>query len=40
MRFFMRQYLDAAAPSNYLATNPEAIKAALESGGESLAGGA
>ena len=36
MRFFMRQYLDAAAPSNYLMTNPEAIKAALESRGESL----
>src|SRR5688572_3393072 len=27
MRFFMRQYLDAAAPSNYLLTNPEALKA-------------
>ncbi len=36
MRFFMRQYLDAAAPSNYLMTNPEAIKAALESRGETL----
>ena len=36
MRFFVRQYLDAAAPSNYLATNPEAIKAALESGGKSI----
>ena len=34
MRFFMRQYLDAAAPSNYLFTNPEAIKAARESHGE------
>jgi len=39
MRFFMRQYLDAAAPSNYLATNPEAIKAALESGGKSIEDG-
>ncbi len=36
MRFFMRQYLDAAAPSNYLLTNPEALKAALETGGKSL----
>src|SRR4051812_43374011 len=36
MRFFMRQYLDAAAPSNYLMTNPEAIKAAVETHGESL----
>jgi poly[(R)-3-hydroxyalkanoate] polymerase subunit PhaC len=36
MRFFMRQYLDAAAPSNYLLTNPEALKAAMESRGESL----
>ena len=36
MRFFMRQYLDAAAPSNYLATNPEALKEAMETGGESL----
>jgi len=36
MRFFMRQYLDAAAPSNYLLTNPEALKTALESGGKSL----
>src|SRR3954468_19899229 len=36
MRFFMRQYLDAAAPSNYLMTTPEALKAAIESGGETL----
>ena len=36
MRFFMRQILDAAAPSNYLLTNPEALKVALETGGASL----
>ena len=36
MRFFMRQYLDAVAPSNFLMTNPEALKAAMESGGETL----
>jgi len=36
MRFFMRQYLDAVAPSNFLMTNPEALKAAMESSGETL----
>ncbi|QJR15486.1 class I poly(R)-hydroxyalkanoic acid synthase [Usitatibacter palustris] len=36
MRFFMRQYLDAAAPSNYLLTNPEALRAAIDSRGETL----
>jgi len=40
MRFFMRQYLDAAAPSNYLLTNPEALKAAIESQGKTLQEGA
>jgi polyhydroxyalkanoate synthase subunit PhaC len=36
MRFFVKQYLDAISPANFLATNPEAIKIAVESKGESL----
>jgi polyhydroxyalkanoate synthase len=36
LRFFMRQFIDAASPTNYAATNPEAIQAAIESNGESL----
>jgi polyhydroxyalkanoate synthase len=39
VQFFARQYADAIAPSNFLATNPEAIAMALESGGASLAQG-
>ena len=38
-RFFLKQYLDAMAPSNFLVTNPEAIRRAVESGGESLRDG-
>jgi polyhydroxyalkanoate synthase len=36
MRFFMGHYLDASSPANYLMTNPEALKAAVDSRGESL----
>ena len=39
LRFLAQQYTDAIAPSNFLATNPEALKLALESGGVSVAQG-
>jgi len=37
--FLVHQYIDAIAPTNFLATNPDALKLALESGGASLAQG-
>ncbi|MFM9881647.1 MAG: PHA/PHB synthase family protein [Burkholderiales bacterium] len=36
LRFFLRQYTDAFAPSNFLAMNPEAMRIALETNGDSL----
>ena len=39
LRFLAQQYADAIAPSNFLATNPEALKLALDSGGASVAQG-
>jgi polyhydroxyalkanoate synthase subunit PhaC len=39
LRFAVQQWIDAASPSNYLATNPEAIKLAVDSKGESLVKG-
>jgi len=39
VQFLTRQYVDALAPSNFAATNPEFIKAALESKGESITKG-
>ncbi len=36
LRFYVRYLLDALAPTNFLLTNPEAIRRAVETGGESL----
>jgi polyhydroxyalkanoate synthase len=34
--FYTRQFVDAMAPSNFVATNPEVLRATLETGGENL----
>ena len=39
IRFAVEQWIDAAAPSNFLALNPEAQRKALDTGGASLAHG-
>lgn len=39
LRFMTRQYVDAMAPSNFAATNPEFIRHAIDSQGESIARG-
>ncbi|MGF6661239.1 polyhydroxyalkanoate synthase [Paraburkholderia atlantica] len=39
LRFFMRQFIDFASPANFLATNPEVLREAVESGGSSLLSG-
>jgi poly[(R)-3-hydroxyalkanoate] polymerase subunit PhaC len=39
LRFAARQVIDALSPANFVATNPEAIKLALETRGESLTRG-
>ena len=39
LRFIARQFSDAVSPANFAATNPEALKLALETKGESLTQG-
>ncbi|AYH44977.1 class I poly(R)-hydroxyalkanoic acid synthase [Azoarcus sp. DN11] len=39
LQFLTRQYIDALAPSNFAATNPEFIKTALDTEGESITRG-
>jgi polyhydroxyalkanoate synthase len=39
LRFIARQFADAVSPANFVATNPEALKLAMETQGESLAKG-
>ncbi len=39
LAFALRQYLDALAPTNFPATNPEVLRVAAQSGGASLAAG-
>ena len=37
--FYTRQFADAMAPSNFIMTNPEVLRATVESGGENLVKG-
>jgi polyhydroxyalkanoate synthase len=36
VEFYTRQFVDAIAPSNFIGTNPEILRATVESGGENL----
>ncbi|MBF0562984.1 MAG: class I poly(R)-hydroxyalkanoic acid synthase, partial [Alphaproteobacteria bacterium] len=37
--FYTRQFVDAMAPTNFVVTNPEVLRATIESGGENLVRG-
>jgi polyhydroxyalkanoate synthase len=39
VRFFTRQFVDALAPTNFVFTNPDVLKATVESGGKNLVDG-
>jgi polyhydroxyalkanoate synthase len=39
VEFYTKQFVDALAPSNFLATNPEVLSKTLETGGENLLSG-
>lgn len=36
VEFYTRQFVDAISPSNFVATNPEVLKATLDTGGQNL----
>jgi len=39
VRFFTRQFVDALAPTNFVLTNPDVLKATIDSGGKNLIDG-